>query len=288
MIAAPIMGAGFALSTVAQAIKGLYQIVGEIDKYIDEHIETLKRSGNALVSSTGQVLEGAKYGFGLGYMSSVAIIAVGQCLLGNTLSAVATVASAAILTNPIAMTCGAVGAIYYGWNALSNQERAQILERLSIGLSMGVELIRSLVDFVTRKTKELLTSSQLDDVKEFVKTQAALFGRSLYDVTHKIGDLVKGGVERTGSALKEGADKAGEMLKDGTEMAGEILKDGAEMGGEVLKDVAEKVGKLTGRASKSLARSGSQTEGSTATPPSLGEAVDVNAATNSGRSLKPS
>lgn len=95
---------GFALSGMAQAIKALYHIAGEINEFIDDHIETLKASDNPLIASTGRVLEGAKYGFGVGYMSSVAIIAVGQFLLGNTLAAVGTVLTAATLTNPIAMT----------------------------------------------------------------------------------------------------------------------------------------------------------------------------------------
>ena len=155
--------AGFALSGMAQAIKALYHIVGEINEFIDDHIEKLKASDSPLIASTGRVLEAAKYGFGVGYMSSVAIIAVGQYLLGNTLAAAVTVATAATLTNPIAMTCAALGAIYYGWNALTDKERRQILESLSSGLAMGIELIRSLVEFVIRKSKDLMTSSQLED-----------------------------------------------------------------------------------------------------------------------------
>ena len=46
------------------------------------------------------------------------------------------------------MTCAAVGAILYGWNALSEQERNDILDRLSRGLEIGIELIKSIVIFV--------------------------------------------------------------------------------------------------------------------------------------------
>ena len=219
--------AGYALSGVAQAIKALYQIAGEINEFIDDHIEKLKASDSPLVASTGRVLEAAKFGFGVGYMGSVAIIAVGQYLLGFTFAAVTTVATAATLTNPIAMTCGALGAIYYGWNALTDKERAQILERLSEGLSMGIELIRSLVEFVIRKSKDLMTSSQLDDVKEFVKTQAARFGRSLYDITGKVGDAVKGGVERVNELLGRAGDAVGDGARDAyestTEGAGKVV-----------------------------------------------------------------
>lgn len=207
--------AGFALSGMAQAIKALYHIAGEINEFIDDHIEKLKASDSPLIASMGRVLEAAKYGFAVGYMSSVAIIAVGQYLLGNTLAAVGTVMAAAVLANPIAMTCGAVGAIIYGWRALTDKERRLILDSLSARLAMGIELIRSLVEFVIRKSQDLMTSSQLDDVKAYVKAQAALFGRSLYDITHKFGDLVRGGVDKTGEVLKEGARKAGEILNKG-------------------------------------------------------------------------
>ena len=78
-----VPGGGFALSGMVLAIKTLYGIAGAINEFIDDHIEKLKASDNPLIASTGRVLEGAKYGFGVGYVSSVAIIAVGQVLLGN-------------------------------------------------------------------------------------------------------------------------------------------------------------------------------------------------------------
>jgi hypothetical protein len=159
-------------------------------------------------------------------MSSVAIIATGQYLLGNTLAAATTVATAATLTNPIAMTCAALGAIYYGWNALTDKERAQLLEKLSSGLAMGVELIRSLVDFAIRKSKDLMTSNQLVDAKGYVKTQAALFGRSLYDITRKIGDAVKGSVARAGELLEQAGEASSSAARDAyestTEASGKV------------------------------------------------------------------
>jgi len=104
------------LSAMATAIQGIYGMGASIDSFIDDHISQMKTSENDTIAKTGRVIEMAKFGFGLGYMSSVAIIAVGQLILGNPLNAVGTVATAATLTNPIAMTCAAVGAIYYGWS----------------------------------------------------------------------------------------------------------------------------------------------------------------------------
>jgi hypothetical protein len=220
-----------ALAPMTLAIRALYgmgKVVAEaaqdINSFMDRHIADLKRSDNPTIASTGRVLEAAKFGFGLGYMSSVAIIATGQLLLGNGLAgAVGTVATGVTLTNPIAMTCAAVGAIYYGWDALTDKERAAILDRLSAGLAMGVELIKSLVALVIRMTKEFLSSKQLAEFKEFIKTQAAQFGKTLYDVTHAVGDLVKGAAEKAGDLAKKTAelasDAAGKVADSASDVA---------------------------------------------------------------------
>ena len=220
-----VPGGGFALSGMVLAIKALYGIAGAINEFIDDHIEKLKASDNPLIASTGRVLEGAKYGFGVGYVSSVAIIAVGQVLLGNTLAAAGTVLTAVTLTNPIAMTCAALGAIYYGWNALTEKERQQILENLSNGLAIGIELIRSLVEFVIRTSKSLMTSSQLEDFKKFVKAQAARFGKSLSDVTHTFGDVMQDGVDKTGEVLKDVAEKTGDAVGQATDAVGTVAQE---------------------------------------------------------------
>lgn len=197
---------GVALSPIGQAIAVLYRAGSAVNEFMDEHIAKLKGSENKTVSCTGSVLEGAKFGFGLGYMSSMVIIAVGQYLLGNTFAAIATVATGVTLTNPIAMTCAAVGAIYYGWAALSDDERNNILNQISKGLEMGFELIRSILSFVQRSLKDALDSKQLAEFKDFVSTHAKLFGRSLYDVTGKIGDMVKSATDKVVELTGKAAD----------------------------------------------------------------------------------
>jgi hypothetical protein len=88
---------GFAVSAFTAAIKTLYSVGGELNTFIDSHIESMKKSDNLTISRVGAVLEGAKFGFGMGYLSSVTIMAAGQLLLGNTLAAVSVVAQAAAL-----------------------------------------------------------------------------------------------------------------------------------------------------------------------------------------------
>lgn len=218
-----------ALAPMTLAVRTLYgmgkaaaETAQDINGFLDRHIADLKQSDNPTIASTGRVLEAAKFGFGLGYMSSVAIIVTGQLLLGNGLAAAGTVAAGVTLTNPIAMTCAAVGAIYYGWDALTDKERAAILDRLSAGLEMGVELIKSLLDFVVRKTKEFLSSKQLAEFKDFIKTQAAQFGKTLYDVTHAVGDLVKGAAEKAGDLAKKTADLASDAAGKVADSASDV------------------------------------------------------------------
>jgi hypothetical protein len=104
------------VSLITTAIRGIYGIAGDLNDFLDRHLADLEASDNPTVARTGRVMMAVKSGFGIGYITSVVVIATGQLLLGNTLAAGAKVLTAATLTNPIAMTCAAIGAIYYGWN----------------------------------------------------------------------------------------------------------------------------------------------------------------------------
>lgn len=225
--------AGFALTSMTSAIAGLYNMGVGINDYIDDHINKMKASANSTIAQTGCVIDGAKFGFGLGYMTSVVIMAAGQLLLGNTLSAVGTVATAATLSNPIAMTCAAFGAIYYGWNALSATEKEEILEKLTKGLEIGAELIKAIIQFLISKTKEIFSSENISEFKIYIKEYAFKFGKSLYDITGKLTDLVKGA-----------ADMAGEM----TAKAGGLTVHAIGHTTAAVKDAIAKTGDVAGKA----------------------------------------
>lgn len=184
-----------ALSPYALAIQALYGVASELNSFIDNHIESMKSSANNTIAQTGAVLEGAKFGFGLGYMSSVIIISGGQLLLGNTLGAISEVATAAALSNPMAMTCAAVGAIYFGWNALSDEERNNILEKLAEGVQVGKELIKAVFSYVIDWFKSINDSVFIKELKEDIRDAAVIFHKNLSDIT------------------KSAADKADELLK---------------------------------------------------------------------------
>lgn len=248
--AASLLPGGFAASAIVGAIKALYGIAVDINNFIDEHIEALKKSPNETIATTGRVLEAAKYGFGLGYAIAVVVIAVGQLLLGNPLDAVVAGVTAATLSNPLAMTCAAVGAIYYGWKALSDAERNAIIERLSAGLELGGELIRSLIDFVIRKTRDFLDSKQVNEFKKYIGEQAARFGRSLFDVTHAIGDLAKGVANAVLEATGQTAGKIKEIAEDAYEGGLVIMKDGADTAWLTSRAVSDAAGQALERTSQ--------------------------------------
>lgn len=248
---------GSVLCVMATAIQTLYGMGNSINDFLDDHISQMKLSDNNTVSQTGCVIEGAKFGFGLGYVSSVVIIATGQYLLGNTLAAVATAGTALTFSNPIAMTCAAVGAIYYGWNALGEKERQGILENLTKGLDIGAELIKSIVQFLITTTKELLSSKSIDDFKNYIKEYASNFGKTLYDITGKMADYVAGAAEQVGklsiqageltvnavgattTVIKLAMNKTGEAATSAAGATSSALKSAYGLSGEAASSAAD-------------------------------------------------
>lgn len=234
------------LSAVALAIKQLYGMGVAINDYIDDHIQKMRNSDNPTVSRTGDVLEAAKYGFGLGYISSVIIMATGQLLLGNTLGALGTFASAATLSNPMAMTCAAVGAIVYGWGALSEAEQAEILGKLTKGLEIGAELIKAVLNFLISRLKALIDPKNVAEFKKYIKEYASKFGKTLHEITHGFVDLVKDTAEATSAAMGNAYDKTAEGASIAADATSHALKEVLE----TTSEAASSVRKATAKASK--------------------------------------
>jgi hypothetical protein len=232
---------GLALSAMARAIKALYGMTVEINEYLNRHIEEMKGSENPTISRTGRVLEMAKLGFGIGYITGVVIIAVGQFLLGNPLTAIAAVVTP--LPNPLAMTCAAIGAIYFGWGALSDLERNELLEKLSKGLEVGIELIKSIVRFVIDMTKELLSSKNIDEIKKFIATAAAVFGKTLGEVTHKVTDVVSD----TFDVVKK---KSGDAIEKTIDVASDTYRTVAETAEKTADEVRKKLERSASKSKK--------------------------------------
>jgi hypothetical protein len=92
------------------ALQALYGTTRSIGTYLSDSVGEMKKSPNEAIARTGLVIESAKLGFGIGYMTPIVIVALGQMILGNPLSAVGAAVTMAV--NPFAITCAAVGAIY--------------------------------------------------------------------------------------------------------------------------------------------------------------------------------
>lgn len=245
MVAIPVVSAVTPLTPIAGAIAVLYGMGSKISEYLDRHIQEMKGSQNPTVSRTGSVLEMAKFGFGVGYLTSVVVIATGQYLLGNTLTAISTVATAATLTNPIAMTCAAVGAIYYGWGALSDAERNTILDNLSKGLNIGIEFIKAIIAFVIDTTKKLLRSKNFEEIKGYIGSAAIVFGKTLGDVTHKISDVVS-------DTLDVFRKKSNEAIDNTIDLASDAYTTVKASAGKAADGTKQTFGKLTSKVGKPL------------------------------------
>jgi len=254
MIGTAVGGIGGGLSVLAKALAALYGAANGINEFLDRHIADLQSSSNETIATTGRILEMAKFGFGLGYLSSVIVIAAGQFLLGNPLGAAAAVATAATMSNPIAMTCGAIGAVVYGWGALGTSEREALLDRLAQGAEVGIELVRSVLAFVVAKAHALLSSDALKAFKQFIAEKAELFGRSLSDITHSAMDVVADGLaaakRRAGIALANTAATAEELTTSIGETMDSLSKAASntlEQSGLAAKEAMQRV-KQMGRA----------------------------------------
>lgn len=206
-------GLPFAKNIMVDAIISLYRVAGDINEFLDSHIDEMKRNASATVRATGAVLEGAKFGFGVGYVAPLILMSIGQLILGNTLAAGMTVVSGLMLSNPIAMTCGATGAIFYGWKALSEEERNGILNRVAEVFEIGIEFIKAVVVYLLNTLRSLISSEAMAEYKRFVTETASGFGRSFGDISRSMKDrlseaasIAAGVVGRTAERTKDGVD----------------------------------------------------------------------------------
>lgn len=179
------------LTQVAAVLRMLYGAAAAANDFVDRHIRELEASALPMVQATGRVLRAAKSGFAIGYMASTAIVAVGQLLLGHPLLAGLTVVSSTVLLNPVAVSCGAVGAIVYGWGALRDQERTAILERTSEILDLTLEMVRGVIGFVLEQMRTIARTDAYREIKSFVKQQAEEFGKTLGEVTGNVKDRAR-------------------------------------------------------------------------------------------------
>jgi hypothetical protein len=175
-------------SPLTDALRAIYGTASALNDFMDAHIAALKASDESTIALTGDLLAEARSGFMLGYVTPVAIVAVGQLLLGNPLTGL--VSGVGMAVSPVAITCAAVGAIWMGWRALKPGEQARIIETVKAGLALSGAMVTSVIEFVARHAQTLFSKPQVAVLREMVRAEAASFGRSLAQVTGSAVDAV--------------------------------------------------------------------------------------------------
>jgi phage-related protein len=193
-----------ALSLAVSATSGISTAITAANNATNSMIDELKSSQNITINRVGRVLEGAKAGFLLGYVTPSILTAVGVALTtGDLLIAVG--GGIGVLSNPVAGVCAAVGAVYFGWKALSEKERDSILSQVGEFLNVGYELIKSVINLALKLMKNLLTTDNLNELRESVSDAAESVGRHLSDITHSARDKFSEAAESIQNTAKNAA-----------------------------------------------------------------------------------
>jgi hypothetical protein len=238
-----------ALKVASLAAKGtvlatntLAAAVAEANETTDAMIDKLKSSENLTVNRVGRVLEGTKFGFLLGYLTPSILTAVGVTLTtGNLLSAVA--GGIAVLGNPVAGVCAAVGAVYFGWKALSDKERKVVLDQVCEFLLVGVEQIKAVINFALNLMSDLLTSDNFKEIKATVAEAASVAGRNIADITHSIKDKAF----KAAQTISDTASSVSEAATSAAGNAADTVKDKATGAAQVVSRTGEIAGGLLNR-----------------------------------------
>lgn len=187
------------------------QSVSEQHDFINRHIAEMEASENETIARSGFVLKRASEGFGIGYKVPLAVIAMGQKMLGIDLA----VATPFLASNPAAFTAAALGAVFWGYQSLGEDEKAKLHEAIGRAFEFGVELIRNLAEYCIKTMKALLASEEFAQLRRFVAEVAESVGSSLYEVTGRIYDRVTGLANTAGGVLSAVSTTASETVSRG-------------------------------------------------------------------------
>ncbi|MDB9952578.1 hypothetical protein OAD57_04290 [Porticoccaceae bacterium] len=212
-----------ALQLAGHASSGIASAIAAANAATDKMIDGLKVSDNTTVNRIGRVLEGTKAGFLIGYISPSILTAVGVALTtGDLVMAVG--GGIVVLSNPVAGICAAVGAVYFGWNALGHDERKSILEQVGEYLKVGHEMIKAVINLALRLMTDLLSSDNLNELKKNVSDAAESVGRKLSQITHSAKDTIIEAIESGRTAL----NGAGEAAMTATTFVSALFKRRAD------------------------------------------------------------
>ena len=226
----------YGLKLAAAAVSGGASVAIQANEAADQTISKLKASENITVNRIGRVLEGTKFGFLMGYVTPSILMATGVVLTtGDLLTAVG--GGIAVLSNPIAGVCAAVGAIYFGWKALSDEERSKVLEQVGSFLNVGFEMIKSVINFALNLMKDLLSADNIAELKQTVSDAAEVVGRHISDITRAVKDKAS----KVAETFSRAASNVGDTVAKGTSSASDSMSRGAETASKKAGSVADAV-----------------------------------------------
>ena len=227
-----------ALTAAGHAVSGVAAAVAQANQLTDSMIETLKANDNLTINRVGRVLEGTKFGFLMGYITPSILTAVGVCLTTGDLM-MATGGSIAVLGNPEAGTCAAVGAVFFGWKALNDNEREEILNQVGKFLNVGWEQIKAVVEFAIKLMKDLFTADNIQEIKETVADAASAVGRHISDITKSVRDKAR----KFAASARNTASAAASAISGAAASTGGAVSSAA---GGVAQGASTASGKVTG------------------------------------------
>lgn len=220
-------------SNILEHTLGIYGVKDKSDdarnRFVHKHIAMLESAENEVVARSGFVLRRANEGFGLGYRVPMALIAMGHALLGIDLS----LAAPAMASNPVALTCAAVGAIYYGYAALNEVERQAINQRVAEAFSFGAELVQSIVKYCVETLKSILDSEGFAYLKNLVSEYATSFGLTISDITMSITD-------RIATLAASTSQEAGRLVSSAASSVGDLANQAVDAGNRAVSYIKDK------------------------------------------------
>lgn len=200
----------------------------------EKHISNLESSQNEVTARTGFILKRAYDGYGLGYKVPLAILAIGKAMIGVDFA----VSAPFIASNPLAFSCAAIGAVYYGYNALKDEEKEAVCEMVAQAFGYGLELISSIARFCIDLMASVFDKGMLGKLKDSLGVVASALGTSVYDITGAFRDRLAGATAatiETAGWLAEGAMEMASTVAAGVTDKGQALL-GRRSGGDGSPD----------------------------------------------------
>lgn len=223
----------------------------QLDDFFAGHLKTMRDAERATVRRAGQVLTETFNGYGIGYRAPAGLIAMGQIILGNLLIDVMVPFAPVFLSNSLAMTCGALGAVYYGYQALTPEEKDALVAKVAAGFDIGRQLVRDMARFAIGLFAKLLDGEQLAELKNWLKEAAHSVGRHSSDITRNLSDRIADGLAVAAEGSRHAAQVGAHLALSGMEVMRQgsgVVADTATSGASaVYESIAIAAGRLLAR-----------------------------------------